>query len=47
MDGTERSSNIVPSAALSDIECQTPVELQHISSDAQEIVQAEALDPPV
>lgn len=47
MDATERSSDNVLSAAPSDIECQTPVDLEQSSSDAQEILQAEALDPPV
>ena len=47
MDATERSCDNVPSAAPSDTECQTPVDLEQSSSDVQEILQAEALDPPL
>ena len=46
MDASKQSSDNVPSAAPSGIECQTPVDLEQSRFDAQEILQAEALDPP-
>ena len=47
MDSTKRSSDKVASAAPSDIECKALVDAEHSSSDAQEIMNAEGLDPPV
>lgn len=46
-DATERSPEVVPSTAPNDIECTTPANIEQSSFEAQEILQAEALDPPL
>lgn len=43
----ERSPEVVPSTAPNDIECTTVASIEQSNSESQEILQAEALDPPL